>query len=265
MERRSDCLLMIAARAPHAGATKTRLGQAIGMERAAGLYAAFLRDLADRLTPDPTIEPPAYDLAWTHSPPDVDFRDELLRATGDVPDHVHYVPQIDDEDWGARQSALLKWGWSHGYARTILIASDSPQLERDILLAAFDALVANDVVIGRVLDGGYYLIGQRGFREVVQGVEMSTASAAGGVIDHARMLGLLVAEVPETFDVDVEDDLDRLREHLTENEGGSAPATWQALGDLGLLDQQGSGSPGSCTRGRSSSPKPPRVQDPGLQ
>ena len=44
---------MIAARDPVPGATKTRLGAAIGMERAATLYRAFLQDLAARLTPTP--------------------------------------------------------------------------------------------------------------------------------------------------------------------------------------------------------------------
>lgn len=235
IERRSDCLLMIAARDPQAGATKTRLGRAIGMDRAARLYTAFLRDLAARLTPDPDDSQPAYDLAWTHSPPDVDFRAELRQAVGDAPAHVHYVPQIADEDWAARQSALLAWGNEHEYARTALIASDSPQLERETILQAFDALVQHDVVIGRVLDGGYYLIGQRGFREIVRGVEMSTASAADGVIDHARRLGLSVAEAPMTFDVDIEEDLERMRACLAVNNGRAAPATWRALHELGLL------------------------------
>ena len=39
-------LLLIAAREPVPGLTKTRLGATIGMARAAELYAAFLVDLA---------------------------------------------------------------------------------------------------------------------------------------------------------------------------------------------------------------------------
>jgi uncharacterized protein len=231
--RGSENLLMIAARAPHAGATKTRLGRSIGMDRAARLYAAFLTDLAERFTP-PENSGKLYDLAWTHSPPDLDFRLELRAATGDAPAHLHYIPQIPDEDWGRRQSALLAWGDAHGYRRTVLIASDSPQLEVSTVEAAFEALTTHDVVIGRVHDGGYFLVGQRGFREILADVPMSTASAAEGVLDQARRQGLSAAEVPSTFDIDVEDDLAFLRSHLAACDGSAAPATWEALRKLGL-------------------------------
>ncbi len=231
--RHSDSLLMIAARAPHVGSTKTRLGRTIGMERATRLYVAFLADLAGRFTP-PANPGGSWDLAWAHAPPDVDFRSELREAIGDAPAHVHYVPQIVDQDWGRRQSALLAWGDAEGYRRTVLIASDSPQIEVAVIEDAFSALASHDVVLGRVHDGGYYLIGQRGFREILDGVPMSTASAAEGVLQHARSQGLATAEVAPTFDVDIEDDLTLLIKHLAVSDGAAAPATWEALRELGL-------------------------------
>ena len=233
-QRTSDNLLMIAARAPHPGATKTRLGRTIGMERAASLYRAFLADLAEHLTPAPGGAA-GYDLAWTYSPPGIDFRSELRDAAGQAPAHVRYVPQIENEDWGRRQSALLAWGHDQGYRRSVLIASDSPQVRTDSISAAFRALDVNDVVLGRVHDGGYYLIGQRGFHELLDGVPMSTTSAAEGVLDHACRMGLTVAEVAATFDIDVEADLDLLREHLAGCDGRDAPATWTAMRELGLI------------------------------
>jgi hypothetical protein len=230
--RTSESVLMIAARAPRPGETKTRLGRAIGMERAARLYQAFLADLATRLVPPPDG---AYDLAWTYSPPDADFRAELGAVAGRVPDGVLFVPQIPDTDWGRRQSALLRWGHEQGYARSVLIASDSPQLAPEIIDDAFRVLEGSDVVLGRVHDGGYYLIGQRGYRELLAGVPMSTPSAADGVVISARDQGLAVGEVPATFDVDIEADLLLLREHLAACDGRDAPRTWRALRELGLL------------------------------
>jgi glycosyltransferase A (GT-A) superfamily protein (DUF2064 family) len=236
IDRTTDNLLLIGARVPRSGATKTRLGTSIGMERAAALYRAFLADLAVNLAPPVADPEPAFDLAWAYSPPDADFCKELRNATGTTPAHAHYVPQLADEDWGRRQSALLAWGHERGYGSTILVASDSPQLDRSVVLEAFAALKSSEVVIGRVLDGGYYLIGQRGSRDLLQGVEMSTSSAADGVIVHARNQGLRVVEAPATFDIDVEEDLGHLRAHLEQDRGRSNPATWDAMKTLGLLD-----------------------------
>jgi uncharacterized protein len=230
--RRGDRLLMVAARMPVAGETKTRLGRTIGMKRAAALYRAFLADLAATLTPASVDG--GFDLVWTHSPPDGDFRRALADIAGEVPEGVGFLPQIADEDWGHRQRALLKWGHDEGYGRSVLIASDSPHVGAEVVEEAFAALERHDVVLGRVHDGGYYLIGQRGFREIFEDVPMSTSSAADALVARAESLGLRVAEVPGTFDVDVEGDLELLRSHLATCDGRDAPATWVALRELGL-------------------------------
>jgi len=219
-------LFLIAARAPVAGQTKTRLGAAIGMDRAAVLYRAFLTDLAARFAPTA-----AYDLGWAVSPPDTDFVAVLTDLGRPPAPGVRIVPQAGD-DWGARQANLLRWGHEHGYARTVLAASDSPHLDAGVPAAAFAALAIHDVAIGRVHDGGYYLIGVRGANHgVLTGVPMSTASAADAVLARAAALGLSAAELPPTFDIDEAADLDRLRAALAPD-GAAAPATWAALDGL---------------------------------
>lgn len=234
--RQSDCLLMIAARAPVPGETKTRLGRAIGMEQAASLYRAFLVDLAARLTPNGTTS--SFDLAWTHSPPEVDFAAVLAEVTGMDSGPVHFIPQ-DGPDWGVRQANLLRHAHALGYPMAILIASDSPHLTRETIEDGFAMLRGADVALGRVRDGGYYLIGQRmgedGYIDVLSRVPMSTASAADGVVAQAKTQGLRVVETAATFDVDEVDDLAHLIAHLAPD-GGNSPATWEALHSLGLLD-----------------------------
>ncbi|CAA9533249.1 MAG: hypothetical protein AVDCRST_MAG73-1146 [uncultured Thermomicrobiales bacterium] len=226
----SGNLLLIAARAPVPGQTKTRLGAAIGMDRAAALAAAFLTDLARRFAPGD----PRFALGWAFSPPEYDF--SVVLATIGCPRGVKGWPLLVPQagaDWGERQANLLRWGAARGYARTVLIASDSPHLGANVPLRAFAALADHDVALGRVHDGGYYLIGLRGFHDVFSGVPMSTADAAGRLVERAHALGLTVAATPPTFDVDEEADLDRLRRALAPS-GAAAPATWAALGDLGL-------------------------------
>jgi glycosyltransferase A (GT-A) superfamily protein (DUF2064 family) len=231
-ERQSDNLLLIAAREPASGFAKTRLGETIGMERAATLYRAFLGDLAVRFASSGD----AYQLAWAYTPTECDFRALIgrMNARAVLPP-VRFVDQIG-ETWGERQTNLLRWGDDQGYARTVLIASDSPQLPRSIVLRAFENLRSHDVTFGRVHDGGYYLIGLRGFHDVLSGVPMSTSSAADALAARNSALGLTYAELPGTFDIDVEHDLDLLIAALAPD-GAAAPRTWHALHALGLIDR----------------------------
>ena len=225
---RGSHLLMIAAREPVPGYTKTRLGRAIGMDAAAALYRAFLADLVDRFTPAAAAG--AFDLAWAFTPAACDFAEVLagispLVATRDG--SVRFVAQEGD-GWDIRQRNLLEWGHLQGYDRVILTASDSPQMAVATVQAAFAALATHDVALGRVHDGGYYLVGLRGFHDVLTGVPMSTVTAADALRARAAAMNLRVAELPPTFDIDEAADLDLLRAALA-REPCLAPATSAAL------------------------------------
>ena len=225
-------LLLIAAREPTPGFTKTRLGATIGMERSAALYAAFLIDLAARFTPAGDVDL-GFDVGWAYTPAEVDFAAVLTRiGCAPAPASCRYVAQ-HGEDWGERQANILRWGHTQGYARTILVASDSPQLPLAVIRDAFAALDDRDVALGRTHDGGYYLIGIRGLHDVLTGVPMSTVAAADALAARCDELGLSLAELPVTFDVDEEGDLAHLRAALAPD-GAAAPATWAALGRQGL-------------------------------
>jgi glycosyltransferase A (GT-A) superfamily protein (DUF2064 family) len=230
-------LLLIAAREPAPGMVKTRLGATIGMARAAALYGAFLVDLATRFTPcqDQEWE---FDVGWAFTPANVDFANVLQRIGCDPPPSaVRFVAQ-HGEGWDVRQANILTWAHEQGYERTVLIGSDSPQLPFTVVRDAVAALADHNVAMGRTLDGGYYLIGMRGFHDVLTGVPMSTVSAADALAARARDLGLQLAELPVTFDIDEERDLDHLRRAVAPD-GACAPATWAALRRLGLADLTG--------------------------
>jgi glycosyltransferase A (GT-A) superfamily protein (DUF2064 family) len=116
----------------------------------------------------------------------------------------------------------------------VLVASDAPQLSEDVVEQAFAVLETREVVLARSLDGGYSLIGMRGFHDVLSGVPMSTSSAGDALVARAASLGLCVGETAAIFDVDQAADLALLQSTLGPN-GAAAPATWAALCDLGLL------------------------------
>ena len=218
----SDALYVI-ARAPRVGFAKTRLGRTIGHERAVALYRAFLRDLAARFSNSPF--PPG----WYVTPPDA--WPEISPLTGET----GRVLFQGDGDLTERQSKLFQGAAGRGEDRTVLIASDSPHLTVEVVEEAFRELDRRDLVFGPTYDGGYYLIGMRGYHDVLQGLPMSMGTELGGVIARSRLLGLSVGLLEATFDVDVVEDLQHLRPLALERP--DLTATRDALASLGLLEQ----------------------------
>jgi rSAM/selenodomain-associated transferase 1 len=221
--------LALVAREPVPGRVKTRLGRAIGLEAAAALYAAFLRDLAERFTAAGRRD--GYDLWWyaaEPNPTDSIFTGNVLAQEGD--------------DLGAR----LKHGFAalhaRGYDQIVILGTDSPQVPAAHVRAAFAALDARDVVLGPTRDGGYYLLGQRGApADLFTGITMSTATVAVETCRRAALLGRSLDLLPLTFDVDYPDDLAALRAALAlapSTESDLAPHTLAALERLSHAAQE---------------------------
>ena len=190
--------LYIAAKPPIPGLVKTRLARGIGTVASARLYAAFLDDLAAE------VRAGEISAGW-FIPPGSGWSPPPLG-----PLQLPTRWQVGS-NWSARQSRLFEEchsdeGQREGRPGTVLIASDSPQLtaaEIAIALTERD----DQVVLGPVPDGGYYLLGMRGFHDILRGVEMSTASVCADVISRATGAGVKVRLLPPRFDVDEVGDL----------------------------------------------------------
>lgn len=228
---RERAVLLFVARVPTPGTAKTRLGATIGMEPAAALYGAFLADIAARFHPA-AADRADHDLGWAFSPPDGAFGEALAGLGHPVPPGVALVPQQGD-GLARRLEHLFEWAAATGYARCVIVATDSPHLPRRTAADAVAALAAHDLVLGRTADGGYYLIGLRGVHPVLAGAQLSTGGEADALVARGRALGLRVAELPPTFDVDTAEDL-RLLTAALAPDGAPAPATWAMLRRLGL-------------------------------
>ena len=211
----------IAAKAPRVGFAKTRLGESIGHEEAIALYKAFIQDLATRFSDT------RFDLGWYITPPDSWPEISSLTGGGDK------VLFQGEGDLTERQRELFRTAESRGEERVILVGSDLPHLTLELIEEAFRKLDRQDLVLGPTHDGGYYLIGMRGWHDVLRGVPMSTGSELENIIALATHLNLSVALLETTFDVDVEEDLHRLRNEIVGRD--DLTATRQAFKDLGLL------------------------------
>ena len=218
----SDALYVI-ARAPRPGFAKTRLGRTIGHDRAVALYRAFLQDLAARFSNSP------FTPGWYVTPPDA--WPEISAITGESGRVIFQ----GDGDLTERQIDLFRGAGDRGEEKTVLIASDSPHLEVAVVAEAFRRLEEDDLVFGPTLDGGYYLIGMRGYHDVLEGVPMSVGTELGGITARARLSGLSVGLLEPTFDVDVVEDLKHLRPLARKR--ADLRATREALEALGSIEQ----------------------------
>ncbi len=219
-----DTALVVMARYPQCGTTKTRLAKAIGDNEAVALYKAFLTDLAEKFAGQP------YDMHWAYTPSEVDY---LSFVSSLAPLHSEGMRAFQQQgrDLGTRLHHVFQWTRDHGYQRTIVISSDSPHISPHIIMQAKAALAMADVVLGPADDGGYYLIAMRKPHDVFTGIPMSTSIVARMTVEVARSQGLKVHILEHLFDIDELPDLLRLAQ-LLETNSSLAPATATYLATL---------------------------------
>lgn len=204
--------LLVIAKRPAAGQTKTRLAPPLSLEQAAALYECFLRDTLEigrhvqNVTRFINYLPRDAENYFRSLAPDFD----LLLQTG--------------ADLGARLDFALTHCLAIGFERAVIMDSDSPTLPCEFIARAFDVLDDNDVVLGPCNDGGYYLIGlKKPAPRLLREVKMSTPFVVRDTLELAHQENLRAALLPEWYDVDTVNELAQLRAEL---ENGNAEAKW---------------------------------------
>jgi glycosyltransferase A (GT-A) superfamily protein (DUF2064 family) len=233
--RWAERLLIIVARHPIAGHTKTRLARGIGDDRAAALDASFLADLRTHFADRPSTDL-GFEFWWSLAPPPPGA---AVPKPGSVGDPFGTAPRLHQHgpDFGARLRDTVVRGFARA-ARVVVATSDAPLLDVATIRAAFAALDGADVVLQRSLDGGFNLLGLGRPVDLLAGVAMSASSTGDAVAARATALGLSVASLAPSFDVDTADDLALLVEALAPDGAQRAPAapnTWRALHELDLV------------------------------
>lgn len=179
--------LIVIAKAPAPGRSKTRLCPPCTPQQAAALAEAALHDTLAAVTATPcsrrvvALEGPVGD--W-------------LPAGFDV------VAQRGD-GLGERLAAAFE----DVGGPAVIVAMDTPQVSAAMLTRALAGLRETDAVLGPTSDGGYWTIGlRRPDREVFAGVPMSSPATLAAQRERLRILGLSTTGLPPLIDVDSIDD-----------------------------------------------------------
>lgn len=214
----------IVAKAPRAGAVKTRICPPLAPAEAAALHRAFLLDTIESVRRLPRAT-----LALAYAPPEERAFFEALGGDALL------IPQIGP-DLGARLARVFEVLLVAGFDAVLALGADSPTLPAPFLRRAMELLADPrvDVVLGPSEDGGYYLVGLRAPRpELFEAIPWSTAGTFSATLARARGAGMTVACLPTWYDIDTPEDLRRLRSAIANAGRRVAPHTRRFLAALG--------------------------------
>ena len=184
-----SCTLIVIAKEPRAGHSKTRLSPPLSPSEAAELAAAALHDTLAAVSATP-----------------VSRRVLALdgRAGEWLPPGFEVIPQR-----GAGLDQRLASAFEDAGGPAVLIGMDTPQVTPALLGRAIAqlALRDNDAVIGPAVDGGYWAIGVREPRRALfEGVPMSSTRTFSLQLARLLAAGLTVARLAPLRDVDLIED-----------------------------------------------------------
>lgn len=206
--------LLVVAKQPAPGQTKTRLCPPLTPTQAADLYDCFLRDTLEVMRLVPGVRrvigflPEDAQGYFRQLAPDMELASQRGASLGERLDH------------------LLNEALAGGSPRAVVMDSDSPTLPHNYVIQAFERLNEADVVIGPTRDGGYYLIGMKQPQpHLLRQVQMSTPHVLTDTLALAEATSLTVSLLPTWYDVDTITDLRQLDSEISANHSGIAATT----------------------------------------
>ena len=202
-----DASLIVVAKKPEPGFTKTRLCPPFTPQEAAQFYRCLMLDTLELAARVQGVEH-----CVAYAP--VGARSYFQSL---VPEGFSLIPQ-QGTDLGERLANTLADRFQQGYRKVVVMNSDGPTLPLPYLEEAFRQLQHYDVSLGMGHDGGYYLIGMKQLQpELFENIAWSSDQVIFQTLDVCRRLQLKVHRLPQWYDVDVCDDLQQLRSDLTKN------------------------------------------------
>ena len=192
--------VVVLAKAPVAGRSKTRLCPPLAPEQAAEVARAALLDTLDVVAAVPARRRL---LVLEGSP------DALLRKGFDV------LPQRGD-GLDERLAHAFDDAFATCAVPTLLIGMDSPQVTPELLTDALTLLLTSDAVLGHATDGGWWALGlQAPDPDALLGVPMSADDTGAHQERRLRARGLAPELLPVLRDIDRVDDLAAVAAQMT--------------------------------------------------
>jgi len=191
--------VIVFAKYPRNGEVKTRLGETLGDEFAARLYRLMAEYTFDVCLSLPEKD---YDV---HLYYDNEGQKEPFQKWIPPEFALHLQVGID---LGDRMKTAFNQLFNKGYSKILIIGTDCPQINANIIVKAFEELSVNDVVIGPSTDGGYYMLGmKKQYPFLFDKIKWSSEAVFSITVEKANDNKLSLYILPELIDIDTEADL----------------------------------------------------------
>lgn len=189
--------LIVFLKAPRPGFVKTRLAKEVGAERACEIYQKVTNTVLKQLAEMSA----AVQVQLRYTPDDA--TDEIKRLC-----HDGWSMQAQGTgDLGERLRRAFSEAFTAGAESVVIIGSDCPDVREKDIHQACDELARHDVVLGRAVDGGYWLIAlSRPQPELFTGISWGSAYVFNQTIERVRCAGLSVHLLRTLRDIDTVED-----------------------------------------------------------
>jgi uncharacterized protein len=180
------------------GQVKTRLAATVGNESAVKIYQQLLKH--------------CHAVFKNISADKIVFYSDFIEE--DIWKNDEFEKEIQQgNDLGERMRNAFILAFEKTYEKVIIVGTDCPQIDENILKNAFTKLDDHDIIIGPSTDGGYYLLGMKKAEPFLfENIKWSTGSVLKETISHCNKNNWSYFLLPELTDIDEEKDLVHFKE-----------------------------------------------------
>ncbi len=203
-EKRNERLIIF-ARYPEPGKTKTRLIPVLGEQGAADLQRRMTEHLISKTRELSSSHPLSIEIRYAGGNQTL-IQNWLGAQFTCYPQHAG--------DIGRRMRLAFDEAFQSGVDTAVIIGTDIPGISVEIIRSAFEYLNDHDLVFGPARDGGYYLVGinkiswLKANPLLFEGIPWSSAEVLSQSLDAAEKLNLSHILLKKLDDVDRAEDLE---------------------------------------------------------
>jgi len=194
----NSSIVALFVRVPVPGRVKTRLASDLGDEGACSLYRSMVADILSNIM---VCSYPIY--LFHDGKDDSELPEEWIAGSSRV---IHQ----EGDSIGERMAAAFEQCFAEDNEQVLLVGSDIPGLDNQVIFEASKALESHDVAIAPAADGGYCLIAMKrgSYRpNVFQDVPWSSDQVLRATLERCRNSNLGVTLLKTLQDIDTIEDL----------------------------------------------------------